>query len=226
MANLYGKKYIMNTNWIRSLLGLSLLLLLLAGCTPITRPAEPVAPAAARISGRVLWAGEPVADATVDLRSGAWATAAAEVLARTVADANGEYTLENPPVGEYGLVAGWPDGGANRAAVTPVQITAGAELTGVDLYLARELDLIEPASGATVATTPTLRWQPFPAADHYCVWVIDAGTTELMVDQLVSTTSLTVTEPLNQDTTYTWLVQALTADERLLAELENTFYTK
>lgn len=216
----------MNTKRIRYLCGLSLLLLLLAGCAPITRPAEPVAPAGTRVSGRVLWAGEPVSGATVELRSGAWATAAAEVLARTVADGNGDYVLENPPVGEYGLVAGWPDGGANRAAVTPVQITAGAELTGVDVYLARELDLIEPASGATVTTTPTLRWQPFPAVDHYRVWVIDAGTTELMVDQLVSTTSLTVTEPLQQDTTYTWLVQALTADGVLLAELENTFYTE
>lgn len=216
----------MNTRQMRSLVSLGLLLLLLAGCTPITRPAEPVAQGNTRISGRVLWAGEPVPGATVELRSGAWATAAAEVLARTVADSNGEYLLENPPLGEYGLVAGWPDGGANRAAVTPVQITTGAELTGVDVYLVRELELVEPASGATVTTTPTLRWQPFPATDRYRVWVIDAGTTELMVDQLVSTTSFAVTEPLKQDATYTWLVQALTANGLLLAELENTFYTQ
>lgn len=96
----------MNTKRTRCFCGLSLLLLLLVGCTPITRPTEPVALAGERVSGRVLWAGEPVSDTTVALRSGAWATAAAEILARTVADANGEYVLENPPI-KVQPIPGW-----------------------------------------------------------------------------------------------------------------------
>jgi hypothetical protein len=146
-------------------------------------------------------------------------------VASTVADANGDFIFNNPPQGDYGLVAVWPDGGVNMAAVTPVQITAGIELTGMNVYLARELELIAPVSGAVVDVTPTLHWQAFPGADHYRVWLVDAGTTELMVDQVVSKTSLKVPHSLGWDKTYTWLVQALAADGSLLAELENTFYT-
>jgi hypothetical protein len=168
----------------------------------------------------------PVPAARVELRTGAWATAAAGVVTSTIADAAGNFRLENVPVGEYGLVAVWPDGGANMAAVTPVQLSPGAVLTDVTIYLARELDLLAPASGATVDEPPTLRWVAFPKAVHYRVWVIDAGTTELLVDETVNTTQLAVLRPLKANTTYTWLVQALAADGSLLAELKNTFYTQ
>jgi hypothetical protein len=214
--------------FFQTLLGASLVIALLAGCVPITLPAagEPETTNGRRISGRVLWGSTPVPAAQVELRTGAWATAAAGVVTRTSADTNGYFVLPSPPVGEFGLVAGWPDGGTNRAAVTPVQITAGAEVTGVVVYLVRELELVEPLSGATVPGTPTLRWQPFPGTAHYRVWVIDAGTTALMVEQIVTTTSLTVPRRLAEERTYTWLVQALAADGSLLAELENTFHTQ
>jgi hypothetical protein len=204
-----------------------LIIAIITGCVPITPRAagQPAAARGAHISGRAWWGSTPAPAARVELRTGAWATAAARVVASTVADANGNFVFNNPPLGDYGLVAVWPDGGENMAAVTPVQITAGAELTGVNVYLARELELIAPVSGAVIDVTPTLRWQAFPGAVHYRVRVVDAGTTELMVDQVVSETSLKVPHSLGWDKTYTWLVQALAADGSLLAELENTFYT-
>ena len=73
--------------------------------------ATAVAPAAPVIAGRVLWGDAPVAGARVELRTGAWADPqASQVVAQTVADAEGEYALEVPPNGDdFGLVALWPD---------------------------------------------------------------------------------------------------------------------
>jgi hypothetical protein len=205
-----------------------LVILALLGCAPIRRPAaeQPPATMGASIHGRVLWGSTPVAAAQVELRSGAWATASAEVLTRTTADGDGNFVLTDPPVGEYGLVAVWPDGGANRAAVTPVQITSGVVLTDVTVYLVREIDLLAPVSGAIVTEPPTLRWEAFPDTDHYRVWVIDAGTTELLVDQIVRETQFVVPHPLKENGAYTWLVQAFASVGAFLAELENTFYTE
>jgi len=102
------------------------------------------------ISGRMLWGTTPVAGAQVELRTDAWADPNnSETIALTLADGNGQYQLETPPAGgEFGLVALWPSGGANTAPVTPVQVSDAAKLTGMDLYLAKELELLEPVSGA------------------------------------------------------------------------------
>jgi hypothetical protein len=215
---------------------------LLAGCattqviqetstpTPeIFIPRTVVVPAGATISGHVLWGATPVAGARVELRTGAWADpAASEAIAQTIADANGAYELEAPPGGgEFGLVAVWPDGSASTAPATPVQVAAGDQRVEANVYLARELEWVEPAPGAEVGTTPTLRWNGVPGVTQYKVWVVDAGTTDLAFDVTFTGDpagpQTVVLPPLTPGHTYTWDVQGLDADGNLVARLTGTF---
>jgi hypothetical protein len=175
------------------------------------------------IHGQVLWGAQLVPGAVVELRDGAWASDSATVLGETTADASGLFTMTAAPVGEYGLVALWPDGSANMAAVTPVEITAGEDLTDVRVWLAKEMRLLEPSSGALVEGAPTLRWQPLEGASHYRVMVIDAGTTELVADEQIEEVEFTVTAALTPGRSYQWLAQGLDEDGMLLGEVDSTF---
>ncbi len=175
------------------------------------------------IMGQVVWGITPVPGAVVELRDGAWASDTAEVLRQATADAAGVFTITAAPVGEYGLVARWPDGGANMAAVTPVQITAGADLTDVPVRLAKQIILVEPPAGAVVESTPILRWQPLPGALTYRVMLIDAGTTELLLDERIEATEFTVPAALTSGRTYQWLAQGLIEEDVLLGEVDSTF---
>jgi hypothetical protein len=192
-------------------------------------PATAVAPAAPVIAGRVLWGDAPVAGARVELRTGAWADPqASQVVAQTVADAEGAYALEVPPNGDdCGLVALWPDGGANPAPVTPVRITPDARCIEADVALARDLVWLEPASGAKVNTTPTVRWSGLPGVDHYQLWVVDQGTTEPVFDLNIAENTASeqrvVLPPLTPGRTYTWDVQGRSADDTLLARRTGAF---
>lgn len=199
-------------------------ILLLSACQmlPGQLPSQP-ADAGSNIHGQVMWGTQPVAGAAVELRDGAWATDSATVLRQTTADASGLFTLTGAPMGDYGLVARWPDGGANMAAVTPVQIAAGEDLTDVTVWLAKEIGLIEPISGAVVEGAPLLRWQPLAEASHYRVMVIDAGTTELVIDEQTEEADFIVTAALTPGRTYQWLAQGLGEDGVLLGEVESTF---
>jgi hypothetical protein len=192
-------------------------------------PATVVAPAAPVIAGRVLWGDAPVAGAQVEARTGAWADAAAsQVIAHTVADAEGNFVLE-APLGsdELGLVARWPDGSANPAPVTPVRIAPDDRRIEADVALARELVWLEPASGAEVSNTPTLRWEGLPGVDHYQLWVVDQGTTELVFDlnmaENTASEQRVVLPPLTPGRTYTWDVQGRAADDALLARRTGEF---
>jgi hypothetical protein len=189
------------------------------------------------IAGRVLWGTTPVAGAPVELRTGAWADpGASESIARTVSGNNGEFQLEAPPAGgEFGLVARWPDGSANQAPVTPVQIGAGQAVANVEVYLARTLEMLEPTAGAEVAATPTLRWAGLPGVAAYHLWIIDAGTTELVFDLVITDTTevvQVVAPPLTPGRTYNWTVTGLAANNgdsssrNLLAGLAGQFKVK
>src|SRR5690606_21212176 len=82
---------------------------------------------------------------------------------------------------------------------------------------------LEPASGAVVESAPVLRWQPLAGALVYRVMVIDAGTTELLVDEQIDGTVFTVTAALTPGHTYQWLAQGLGEAGVLLGEGESTF---
>ncbi|MBX2998064.1 MAG: carboxypeptidase regulatory-like domain-containing protein [Caldilineaceae bacterium] len=222
---------------IRLLVSLSVLLLLSA-CQALpagvfSQPAPTPSPeifisleqagAGPSIRGQVLWGSQPVSGAVVELRDGPWALESAPVLRQTTADASGVFTITAAPIGEYGLAARWPDGGANMAAVTPVQIAAGADLTDITVWLAKEIGLIEPASGAVVEDAPTLRWQPLEGVGLYRVMVIDVGTTELLADEQIEETEFAVTSALMPGRTYQWLAQGLDEGGMLLGEVDSTF---
>ncbi|MFN2230337.1 MAG: hypothetical protein ACK2VA_11255 [Anaerolineae bacterium] len=192
-------------------------------------PRTAVVPEGATIAGRVLWGSTPMAGAKVELRKGAWADpAASETIAQTVADADGAYELEAPPSGgAFGLVALWPDGSTNTASVTPVQVAAGDARIPADVYLAKDLDWVDPAFDAEVYPTATLRWSAMPGVSQYRLWVVDAGTSELVYEQTLAANGEawqgTVSSPLTQGRSYTWEVQGLDADGNLLARHTSAF---
>jgi hypothetical protein len=178
------------------------------------------------ISGQVLWGQKPVPQAQVELRTPGWVVTQDPALASTVADVTGHYVLENPPVGDYTLVGIFPDGEPDQGGWTPVVISAGEALTGTNVILERELRLLEPTSGAEEIATPTLRWESFPGVTRYRVWVVDAGTTELVIDHVTEETSLAVESPLKAGQTYTWVVNGIDAVGTTLASLTSEFRVK
>jgi hypothetical protein len=238
---------VLSHRWL-NLLCLSICALLLtAGCTTTSAQGEEtptpevfialtravlLSPTGGSITGTVLWGTTPVPGAQVELRTGAWAANTEGAVATTVADAAGRFVLEDLATGDYGLVALWSDGGANTAPVTPVQVSPEAKVTGIDVYLAKELELLEPASGAEVSATPTLGWAGLPDVAAYQLSIIDAGTTELVFDLAITDTTEAphiVAPPLTPGHTYQWIVNGLqtqTADTsaaNLLASLRSEF---
>lgn len=204
----------------------------IAGCVAPT----PVAPSVASttsdqaaagqsILGNVVYGSEPMAGARVDLRLPDWnATQNPDsTVASATAGTDGRYVIENPPVGDYSLVAVWPDGEDSEGGWPAVQISAGQVITDQMLRLMGRVDLLEPTSGEQINTnTPTLRWNPYADAAQYRVMIIDAGTTELVFDLVMPDTRL-VAPPLPRERTYTWVVSAQDANGIDLAAADSIF---
>ena len=87
-----------------------------------------------------------------------------------------------------------------------------------------ELTLKWPPFGEPVDDSPILQWESFPGTDQYQVWVLDGGSAQVAVDQVITDTNLPVTPPLRKGTGYNWTVQARDAQDAVLAEL-NSFFT-
>jgi hypothetical protein len=193
--------------------------LLAAACAPATPTAESEAGADAGgvLAGTVTFGAAPVPGARVELRPPGWQAMPEVVAAEAVADANGQFVLEHPPVGEFTVVGVFPDGERDEGGWPQVIIAPDQAITGLVVPLERALTLLEPTSGAQVAEAPTLTWQAFEGAAQYRVMVIDAGTTELLADETVSGPSLTVAAALQPGRTYEWRVNALSLDGTLLA---------
>jgi hypothetical protein len=84
--------------------------------------------------------------------------------------------------------------------------------------LLRTVNTVATSIDAQVVALPTLSWASFPNAAQYEVFVIDAGTTELVQRELVADTHSVVTAPLQPGRTQ-WVVNALAADGGLLADV-------
>ena len=91
------------------------------------------------------------------------------------------------------------------------------------MLLLRTVETAAPPAGAQVVALPTLSWQEFPAAAQYEVFVVDAGTTELLHHEFVTDTHFTVTAPLPPGRTYNWVINAVAADGGLLATGDSRF---
>ena len=128
----------------------------------------------------------------------------------------------NPPAGDFSVLGFFPDGEMDAGGWPPVSIAAGAQIHGFVVPLERRLTLLAPIAGATVAASPTLTWNATPAATNYRVWVIDAGTTEMMMDQATTSTSVQIPASLKPGV-YQWVVNGLNARGDLVATGEETF---
>lgn len=164
-----------------------------------------------RVTGAVFWGSEPLAGVRVLLKEeGNYYTTA--VLAETTTGPKGEFVIEDPPAGDYRVYALGPSpeywDWLGRSVSIPV---GGSDDVGI-MYLAKRMVLLEPADGATVATTtPTLRWQGFPGTDHYEVAIFDDTTLAEVLRDTTAGTSLTTT-PLTPGVRYQWAVDAYNAD--------------
>jgi hypothetical protein len=208
-----------------------------AACQPVPPPAVATAKPAAlvpmvavqptamtttgkSVTGRVMWGLAPVPGGRVELRRPDWRTNPDSLIMQAEADDAGAYGLANPPVGDYEVVPAWPEGvtdGAPLAPGMPVTITAGQDVVGIDVYLAKKLKLLEPAAGTKVSAAPTLRWEAFPNAWLYRVIVTDFATMEGFFGEDTTATSLTGASPLPPARKLTLVVNALAEAMSLLA---------
>lgn len=90
----------------------------------------------------------------------------------------------------------------------------------------QELTLKWPPFGEPVDDSPILQWESFPGAARYQVWVLDSGSAQAAVDQVITTTIMPVTPPLRKGASYNWTVQARDAQDVVLAELNSFFIVK
>jgi hypothetical protein len=164
-----------------------------------------------------------VPGARVELRPPGWQTLANPVAAQTTADGDGQFVLENPPVGEFTVVGVFPDGEMDEGGWPQVIIEPDQSITGLAVPMERALPLRAPADGEVVGLTPTLSWEPFAEATRYRVMVIDAGTTAMVADQTIEPAELRLDAPLLPGASYQWVVNALAADGTLVASGHRTF---
>ena len=190
---------------------------------PIATPEVSASPRDPGVSGVARWGTTPIEHAAVELRTGDWRVNPNAVLQREMTDPEGRYFMANPPAGDYVMCGLFPDGTQERSTCTPVHIEAGQDVAGIDVMLLRTVKTVAPSANAQVIALPTLSWESFPNAAQYEVFVIDAGTTELLHHEFVADTHFTVTAALQPGRTYDWVVNAVAADGGLLADGESRF---
>jgi hypothetical protein len=188
--------------------------------TPIKVSASPRDPS---VSGVARWGKQPVPNAIVELRTGDWRVNPNAVVQRAMTDPEGRYFMANVPAGDFVMCGLFPEGVQERSTCTPVHVEAGQDVAGIDVMLLRTVGIVTPPVDVLVVARPTLSWASFPNAAQYEVFVIDAGTTELLVHEFVADTKYTVTAALLDGRTYNWVVNAVAADGGLLADGESRF---
>jgi hypothetical protein len=190
---------------------------------PIATPGVSASPRDPGVSGVARWGTTPIEHAIVELRTGDWRVNPNAVLQRATTDPEGRYFMANPPAGDYVMCGLYPEGVQERSTCTPVHIEAGQDVAGIDVMLLRTVGIVAPPVDTLVVAQPTLSWASFPNATQYEVFVIDAGTTELLAHEFVTDTHFTVTAPLQAGRTYDWVVNAVAAAGGLLADGESRF---
>lgn len=173
------------------------------------------------MAGTVRYAGQPLGDTRVELRPLGWIVSGADAVASAESDANGMFTLPNPPAGDWSVVGVFPDGEVDAGGWPPVSIVEGQAVLGFIVPIERKLTLLSPVGGATTSATPTFSWQPAADATTYRVWVLDAGTTEMAVDQ--TTTATELAPGALAPGTYQWVVNATDAAGEAVATGSETF---
>jgi hypothetical protein len=178
-----------------------------------------------RITGRVLWSSDPVAGARIELKErGNYYDL--PVLAQATTGSDGQFTLENPPAGDYQIYAVSPGDEYWRWTGRSIQIPVGAAVDAGTFYLKKKLQLLEPANnGAIGTTTPTLRWSSFPDAVRYHVNLFVDQTGEAVLRQDTTDTSLVVSPALTPGVRYEWSVDAYDAAGVTIAYFSAWYFT-
>ncbi|HUW11235.1 MAG TPA: protein kinase, partial [Anaerolineae bacterium] len=124
------------------------------------------------LTGKVLWNETPLSDILVELQA---TGAGGQVVNSAVTDELGRYVIDNVAPGSYiPKVHYWP--GAEYLAQYngfPDSIWIQADRTRMsNLYAPKmDLEIVSPADGATVGSSPTLVWTAYPDAASYKTWV-------------------------------------------------------
>jgi hypothetical protein len=195
---------------------------------PTAMPAATPPPTGASLAGVALWGQEPVPGARLELRAVDWRLTGDETAAATATTgAAGQFLFANPPVGEFSLVAIWPDGELSLGGTPAVTIEEGQTLPDQTIRLERGLTLVEPDLTLPVTTLPVFSWESLDGISAYRVLLIDSGTTEAVVETEVTTNSLAVADQLQPSREYTLVISALNADgSESLANLQAGFVTQ
>lgn len=171
-----------------------------AAASPSTGPAL--------MTGRVVWNGQPVPNVEVQLRQ-ASGSEPHPVLAGTVSAADGTFTIENPPAGRLAIYALGPTNDYWPFQIYQQTIIAGQSKNVGDLAIAKKMQLLSPANGATITnTTPALQWTTFPGAVRYDVSVRDSATSQQVFSHSTGGVQITVLPALQEGHRYQWTVQA------------------
>lgn len=217
----------------------TILALALAACAPFTAT-PPAAGQATRIAtaaatndataeplfaGTVMHAGQPVPNGRVELRSLGWAANKTPAVATIQADDQGRFSLPNPPLGDFSVIGFFADGEMDAGGWPPITIQAGRQIQGFVVPIERKLVQLAPIADAPAPMPLTLTWHPADEATQYQVWVIDAGTTEIMLDKTTAETTLAGPPDLKPGA-YQWVVNALNAEGQVVAMGQETFTIK
>jgi hypothetical protein len=173
----------------------------------------------------VLWSSDPVAGARIELKEqGNYYDL--PVLAQATTRADGRFTVENPPAGDYQIYAVSPSDEYWRWAGRSIQIPAAAVVDAGTFYLKKKLQLLEPANNATVGTTtPTLRWSDFSDTASYHVNLFVDATGEAVLRQDTTDTSLIISPSLTPGVRYQWSVDAYNAAGVTIAYFSAWYFT-
>jgi hypothetical protein len=170
-----------------------------------------------QVTGRVVWNGIPVPNAGVQLRQ-AGSSQSLPVLASTVSAADGTFTIEKPLTGRLAIYALAPTTDYWPFQIYRETIIAGQSKNVGDLAIAKKMQLLSPANGASLATTtPTLQWTAFPGTARYDVSVRNDATSQQVFLHSTQGTQVTLLPALQGGQKYEWTVQAYNSSGQRIA---------
>jgi hypothetical protein len=178
-----------------------------------------------RVAGLVEWNQTPVPGAQIALKA-AGNYYEQPAVAETLADADGRFILEYPPVGKWFIYAvstndefwGWVG--------QSLTVGAGQVVDAGRIQFSKRMQLLEPVPHALLDTpTPVLRWASYPEAVRYHVDVFNDATGDAVLRQDTTDTSVVVDPPLAPGVQYQWSVNAYNAAKQSFAYYSCWYFT-
>jgi hypothetical protein len=170
---------------------------------------------AGSVSGTAFWGQTPLPGALIELRADDWRVTGDETaIAQAEAGPDGRFVITDVPAGEWSIVGRWPEGELSQGGSPVVTVSEGQGVTDVVVRLERAISLLEPDLSQPGGLTPTIQWEALSGLDSYRVLLIDMGTSEAVVEEIVEGDSLTVAEGLLQPSrTYTLVISGFSQGE-------------